>query len=111
MGGLTQATCVPCRGGVPVLTDAEIADLRPQVPEWEVAEADGVKRIRREFRFRDFRQALDFTAEVGELAAGIRGRGVVRVRETHDAVRLKLRTSDFSPRSMGRLRRNLRAPC
>jgi 4a-hydroxytetrahydrobiopterin dehydratase len=68
MTGLTEATCVPCRGGVPTLTDAEIAELRPQVPEWKVEEVDGVKRIRREFRFKDFRQALDFTVKVGELA-------------------------------------------
>ena len=68
MTGLTQATCVPCRGGVATLTDAEIAGLRPQVPEWQLVEVGGVKRIRREFRFKDFRQALDFTVQIGELA-------------------------------------------
>lgn len=68
MSGLTQATCVPCRGGVPTLTDAEIAELRPQVPQWEVADVGGVKRIRREFKLKDFRQALDFTVAVGQLA-------------------------------------------
>ena len=68
MTGLTQATCVPCRGGVPTLTDAEIAGLRPQVPEWQLVEVGGVKRIRREFRFKNFRQALDFAIQVGELA-------------------------------------------
>lgn len=68
MSELTQATCVPCRGGVPTLTDSEIDELRPQVPEWQVMEVDGVKRIRREFRFKDFRQALAFTVQVAELA-------------------------------------------
>lgn len=68
MTGLTQATCVPCRGGVPTLTDAEIAELGPQVPAWQVAEVDGVKRIRREYTFKDFRQAMDFAVRVGELA-------------------------------------------
>jgi len=68
MSGLTQATCVPCRGGVPTLSDAEIAELRPQVPQWEVVNVGGVKRIRREFKFKDFGQALDFTVAVGELA-------------------------------------------
>jgi 4a-hydroxytetrahydrobiopterin dehydratase len=68
MSGLTQATCVPCRGGVPTLTDAEIAKLQPQVPQWQVAEVDGVPRIRREYRFKDFRQAMDFAVKVGELA-------------------------------------------
>ena len=68
MSGLTQATCVPCRGGVPTLTDAEIAELQPQVPHWQVAEVDGIQRLRREYRFKDFRQAMDFAVKVGELA-------------------------------------------
>ena len=68
MAGLTQSSCVPCRGGVPTLTDAEIASFKPQVPDWEVAEVEGVKRLRREFRFKDFRGAMDFAVRVGELA-------------------------------------------
>jgi 4a-hydroxytetrahydrobiopterin dehydratase len=68
MTGLTKESCVPCRGGVPTLTDEEIAALTPQVPEWSVAEVAGVKRIQREFKFKDFRQALDFTVAVGEMA-------------------------------------------
>jgi 4a-hydroxytetrahydrobiopterin dehydratase len=53
---------------VPTLTDTEIAGLMPEAPGWQVAEVEGVKRIRREFGFPDFRAALDFTARVGELA-------------------------------------------
>lgn len=68
MAELTRESCVPCRGGVPTLTDDEIAALKPQVPEWAVTEVGGVKRIQREFKFKDFRQALDFTVAVGELA-------------------------------------------
>ncbi len=68
MAGLTRESCVPCRGGVPTLTDAETRELLPQVPGWTVAEVGGVPRIRREFTFPDFRGALDFTVRVGELA-------------------------------------------
>src|SRR5262245_14632958 len=68
MAGLTKEACVPCRGGVPTLSDEEIAALKPQVPEWQVAEVDGIQRIRREYRFKDFRQAMDFAVQVGELA-------------------------------------------
>jgi len=68
MAGLTEATCVPCRGGVPTLTDAEIAALQPQVPDWKVAEVGGVPRIQREFTFPDFRTAMAFAVRVGELA-------------------------------------------
>ena len=68
MAGLSEATCVPCRGGVPTLTDAEIADLLPQVPGWRVAEAGGVKRIQREFTFPDFRTAMNFAIRVVDVA-------------------------------------------
>ena len=68
MRGLTQAKCVPCRGGVPTMNDAEIAGLLPQVSGWTVSEVGGVQRIQREFVFKDFRSAMDFAVQVGELA-------------------------------------------
>src|SRR5439155_21462316 len=61
---LTQQKCVACRRDAPTLTDAEIADLRPQVPDWELIELDGIKRLRRVFSFDDFAHALEFTNEV-----------------------------------------------
>jgi len=68
MSGLTESSCVPCRGGVPPLGDAEIAALAPGVPEWRTVVREGIQRIEREYRFEDFRKALDFTVAVGELA-------------------------------------------
>ncbi|TMQ46979.1 MAG: 4a-hydroxytetrahydrobiopterin dehydratase [Candidatus Eisenbacteria bacterium] len=50
------------------MTDEEIAELLPEVPDWQAVEVDGVRRLRREFRFKDFRTALDFAVRVGELA-------------------------------------------
>jgi 4a-hydroxytetrahydrobiopterin dehydratase len=68
MEELTQLKCTACRGGDPTLTDVEIADLQPQVPEWRVIEVDGVKRLGRIFTFKDFVAALAFTNMVGDLA-------------------------------------------
>ena len=68
MSALTESSCVACRGGVPPLTNEEIEALRRETPDWSVIERDGVQRIEREFRFRNFRQALDFAIAVGELA-------------------------------------------
>jgi 4a-hydroxytetrahydrobiopterin dehydratase len=68
METLTQMTCVACRPDAPTLTDAEIAELHPQVEEWELVEVDGIKRLRRAFPFDDFAHALRFTNQVGELA-------------------------------------------
>ena len=68
MSTLTQAKCEPCRGGVPPYTEPQILSLRPQVADWEVVDADGVKKLRRTFVFPNFHTALDFAVKVGELA-------------------------------------------
>ncbi len=68
MSKLAQMKCTACRGQEPTLTDAEIEELRPQLPEWRVGERDGVKRLERAFWFDNFAQALAFTNRVGELA-------------------------------------------
>lgn len=68
MAGLTESSCVPCRGGVPTLSDDEIGALMPQVPGWQVVEAEGIRRLRREYAFPDFRSAMAFAVRVGDLA-------------------------------------------
>lgn len=68
MSELTDMRCVPCRGDEPVVTDAQIIEMNPQIPEWEVIEVDGIKRLRRVFKFKNFVQALEFTNQVGEIA-------------------------------------------
>ncbi len=68
MSTLSQEHCVSLRGGEPAATDAEISELHPQVPEWQIAERDGIKRLERTFKFRNFSEALNFTNKVGELA-------------------------------------------
>lgn len=65
MANLTEKRCVPCEGGVPTLTGSAIEKLRPQVPGWEVVEGH---HLRKEFRFRDFRQTLDFVNRIGDIA-------------------------------------------
>jgi 4a-hydroxytetrahydrobiopterin dehydratase len=67
---LMDMKCVACRGDEPTLTDHELAALQPQVPDWEVVEIDGIKRLRRVFRFDDFAAALRFTDQIGALAEG-----------------------------------------
>ena len=68
MSGLSQSTGVPCRGGEPALAPEAWPELLAEVPAWGVATVDGVPRLRREFRFADFRGALAFAVQVGLLA-------------------------------------------
>lgn len=68
MGRLIEMKCVSCRSGDPPLTDDEIAKFRSQVPDWRVKEANGVKRLERVFKLKNFADALEFTNRVGALA-------------------------------------------
>jgi 4a-hydroxytetrahydrobiopterin dehydratase len=63
---LAEKTCTPCRGGVPPLTRDEAQRFQTLAPDWELS--DDAHRIQRSFRFRNFREALAFVQEVGELA-------------------------------------------
>lgn len=65
MSELASKTCVPCKGGTPPLKGAELDELRQQLLEWEVVEEHHLRRV---FRFKNFREALEFVNKVGELA-------------------------------------------
>jgi 4a-hydroxytetrahydrobiopterin dehydratase len=66
MTGLTEKTCVPCRGGVPPLAGDEAQGLLSQTPGWELLEQG--KRIERTYKFKNFRESLAFVDQVGALA-------------------------------------------
>lgn len=68
MSDLHQMKCVACRKGEPALTDDEIKLLHPQIREWQVREVEGMKRLERVFKFKNFAQALEFTNKVGAIA-------------------------------------------
>ncbi len=68
MTELSQFKCVACRGGEPPLTEAEIAELHPQVPEWQVKEVDNVKRLERVFKVKNFIEALALTSKIAMIA-------------------------------------------
>ncbi len=65
---LAQERCVACRKDSPQVTDEEIGEIHPLVPEWELVTEEGVRKLRRNFRFEDFTQAIGFTNRVGSLA-------------------------------------------
>jgi 4a-hydroxytetrahydrobiopterin dehydratase len=68
MDELTKEKCTACRRGSPRVTDAEISELRPQIPEWKLIEREGIPRLERVFRFRNFADAVAFTNRIAALA-------------------------------------------
>jgi 4a-hydroxytetrahydrobiopterin dehydratase len=66
MADLAKKHCVPCAAGAEPLTGKEIRRQAEQLdPAWQVVEDH---HLARDFTFDDFRQALDFVNQVGELA-------------------------------------------
>lgn len=61
---LQEEKCIPCReGGLPLGND-ESLELITNVPKWTLAD----KTIEREFRFKDFREAMTFVEHVADTA-------------------------------------------
>jgi len=65
MSDLAAKACVPCRGGMPPLKGEELASLQKQVDGWNVIEEHHITKA---FKFPDFREALKFVNQVGNLA-------------------------------------------
>lgn len=71
MSDLTQKHCVPCEGGTPPLTDAQEDTLKEQTPNWILMRGDQnivVHKIRRQFTFKTFKDAISFVNKVADLA-------------------------------------------
>jgi 4a-hydroxytetrahydrobiopterin dehydratase len=68
MARLINEKCTACRRDSPRVTEQDLRELRPQILEWTLAEAEGIERLQRVFRFSNFAEALEFTNRVGELA-------------------------------------------
>jgi 4a-hydroxytetrahydrobiopterin dehydratase len=68
MSELVAQKCVACRKDSPRVTEAEIAELQPQVPGWCLFEHDGVARLERVFKFANFAEAVAFTNRVAVIA-------------------------------------------
>lgn len=68
MTELQQQKCEACSPDAHLLSEAEIEELKPQVPHWKVINHEGESRLERVYKFPDFKTALDFTNRVGDEA-------------------------------------------
>lgn len=69
MNELASRECVPCKGGVPPLKGQQLIDLQRKLGhEWNVVDEHHLEKT---FTFKDFREALAFTNQVGELAESV----------------------------------------
>jgi 4a-hydroxytetrahydrobiopterin dehydratase len=63
---LASKTCSPCKGGIPPLAGDVLTSLMTSLgSDWRLIEQH---HLEKEYRFRNFRNALAFTNRIGELA-------------------------------------------
>ena len=62
---LSDKKCIACEGGVPPFTKAQIAQYLPEVPGWELI---GDKKIAKNYKFKDFAEAMGFVNKIAEIA-------------------------------------------
>ena len=68
MSDLSAKTCEACRADAPRVAEAQMNELQKQIPEWNLIEVEGIKRLTRTYGFEDFAQAIEFTNKVGTIA-------------------------------------------
>lgn len=68
MAVLAELKCTVCQAGDFPLDREEIAEFQKQVPDWDLIPENGVDKMKRTFKFRDYQKALEFTNKVGLLA-------------------------------------------
>jgi 4a-hydroxytetrahydrobiopterin dehydratase len=65
MGDLSSKKCVPCEGGVPPFSAEEIKTYLDQAKGWNLVR---LEKIFKEFKFKDFKEAMLFANRVASLA-------------------------------------------
>jgi 4a-hydroxytetrahydrobiopterin dehydratase len=66
MSALAEKECVACKGGVAPLKGNELNTMKEQLDGgWQVVNEH---HLEKEYKFKDFREALGFTNKIGELA-------------------------------------------
>ncbi|MBI4327539.1 MAG: 4a-hydroxytetrahydrobiopterin dehydratase [Chloroflexi bacterium] len=66
MSDLAAKECIPCQGGVPPLKGEALAHLQVRLgQDWAVIQEHHLEKT---FAFKNFREALAFTNQIGELA-------------------------------------------
>ena len=66
MSRLAAKKCVPCKGGVPPLKGKALKELQKQLGgDWKAVRGH---HLEKEFTFKNFREALAFTNQIGKLA-------------------------------------------
>jgi len=65
---LEDSHCESCEGGVQSFNDSQVEEYLRKLNSWNRIDENGVPKIRKEYSFEDFIQAVEFVHKVTEIA-------------------------------------------
>ena len=68
MDNLNKRHCEACRVGSLPVTDSELKIFSENFKEWELLNENGKRKIKKQFKFPNFQEALSFTIKMGKLS-------------------------------------------
>lgn len=71
MQDLAQQHCTACDKNASLLKAVEIETLLTQLPNWQVVNQGGIKKLTRDFKTRNYKNSLAFTNAVAQLAESV----------------------------------------
>ena len=84
---LAERHCVACEPGTPPLPREEIDRLLPEVPNWQVEEAEGHLRLLRTVKFKGFMPGVELVNRIAAIAANLSLMGA-NVEEHEDGLKI-----------------------
>lgn len=64
---LHEKKCVPCKGGIPPMSEQEEDQYINEVSDWTL-DREGTHKINRNFKFKNFKRAMTFVNKIAEIA-------------------------------------------
>lgn len=68
MNDLIEQSCEACRADAPKVSEAELATLMKEIPDWNIETRDGIMQLEKMYIFRNFKLAMAFSNKVFDLA-------------------------------------------
>ena len=65
---LKSERCEACHADSPLVIPEEEGELKPQIPDWEILEIEGERRLRRTFKVKGWLPAVRFADAVAQVA-------------------------------------------
>jgi len=64
---LSSKHCIPCEGKIPAMADEDEDKYVKEIKDWEL-NREGIHKLRKEFNFKDFKEAMAFVNQVADIA-------------------------------------------